>query len=62
MDFGVRVLDLNCKIITPETFQKTNQSSQKPHRKETQNLILQGLSTQSRLMTDSSASQTHQTL
>ena len=62
MVFGIGVLDLISKKIATETFQKTNQSWQKPHRTETQSLILQGLSNQSCSMTDSSVSQIHQTL
>ena len=61
MVFGAGVLDLNSKKNAAEMFEKNDQSSQKPHRNETQSLILQGLPNQSHSMTDSSASQIHQT-
>ena len=40
---GLGVLDLNCKKHATEKFQQSNQSSQKPYRKENQSLILQDL-------------------
>ena len=56
------ILDLNSKKNVAQMLQKTNQSSQKPHRKETQSPIFQGLPNQSHSMNGSSASQIHQAL